>query len=198
MTGLIHPTAVIDDGARIGADTRIWHFCHVMAGARVGARCVLGQNVFVGSTAVIGDGCKIQNNVSIFDGVELEDDVFVGPSVVFTNVRTPRAFISRRAELHPTRVGRGASLGANATIVCGRSLGAYCLVAAGAVVTRDVAPHALVAGVPARWRGWVCRCGVSLPQASAATDPGTAGDLRCPACGTAFQPGGTRPDAAGA
>jgi UDP-2-acetamido-3-amino-2,3-dideoxy-glucuronate N-acetyltransferase len=155
-----HPTAIIDRPARIGAGTKIWHFCHVMAGARIGARCVLGQNGFVAATAVIGDGCRIQNNVSIYDGVVLEDDVFVGPSAVFTNVRKPRAAVpQRKATFEPTLIRRGASIGANATIVCGVEIGEYAFVAAGAVVTRDVAPHAVVAGAPARRTAWICRCG---------------------------------------
>jgi UDP-2-acetamido-3-amino-2,3-dideoxy-glucuronate N-acetyltransferase len=154
-----HPSAVIDRGARIGAGTKVWHFSHVMAGARVGARCVLGQNVFVAATAVIGDGCRIQNNVSIYDGVVLEDDVFVGPSAVFTNVRTPRAAIDRTAAIEQTFVARGATIGANATIVCGTRIGEYAFVGAGAVVTRNVAPHAVMAGVPARRTAWICRCG---------------------------------------
>lgn len=158
-----HPSAVIDDGAKIGAETKVWHFCHVMSGARVGQGCVLGQNVYVGGEATVGDGCKIQNNVSVYDGVHLEDDVFVGPSAVFTNVRHPRAHVSRKDEYSPTRVGRGATIGANATIVCGVSVGEYAFVGAGAVVTRDVAAHALVLGNPARQIGWVCECGERLP-----------------------------------
>jgi len=157
-----HPSAVVDAGARIGAGSKIWHFCHVMAGARIGARCVLGQNVFVAATAVVGDGCRIQNNVSIYDGVVLADEVFVGPSAVFTNVRNPRAAIDRRAKIEATRVGRGATLGANATIVCGAHIGEFAFVAAGAVVTSDVAAHAVVAGVPARRTGWICRCGARI------------------------------------
>jgi len=154
-----HSTAVVDAGARIGAGTKVWHFCHVMAGARVGARCVLGQNVFVAATAVVGSGCRIQNNVSIYDGVVLGDDVFVGPSAVFTNVRNPRAAVARKAMIAATPVGRGATIGANATIVCGVRIGDYAFVAAGAVVTHNVASHAVVAGVPARRTGWICRCG---------------------------------------
>jgi UDP-2-acetamido-3-amino-2,3-dideoxy-glucuronate N-acetyltransferase len=154
-----HPTAVVDAGARVGAGSKIWHFCHVMRGARIGDRCVLGQNVFVATGGRIGDGCRIQNNVSVYDGVELEDEVFVGPSAVFTNVRNPRAAVDRRAAFTATCVGRGATIGANATIVCGVTIGAYAFVGAGAVVTRDVAPHAVVTGVPARRTGWICRCG---------------------------------------
>jgi UDP-2-acetamido-3-amino-2,3-dideoxy-glucuronate N-acetyltransferase len=165
-----HPTAVIDRGAEIGAETKVWHFCHVMAGARIGARCVLGQNVFVAASAVLGDGCKIQNNVSIYDGVTLEPEVFVGPSAVFTNVRNPRAHVDRRAALEPTLVGRGATVGANATIVCGTTIGAHAFVAAGALVTRDVAPFAVVAGVPARRTAWICRCGQTRGSAKKVRD----------------------------
>jgi len=162
VSASIDPTAIVEPGATVGPGTRIWHFCHLMPGARVGANCVLGQGVYVAARAEVGDGCRIQNQVSLYDGVVLEDDVFVGPSAVFTNVARPRAFISRRSEFQPTRVGRGATIGANATIVCGHTVGAYALVGAGAVVTRDVAPHALVLGVPARQVGWVCRCGQTL------------------------------------
>jgi UDP-2-acetamido-3-amino-2,3-dideoxy-glucuronate N-acetyltransferase len=160
-----HASAIVDRGARIGSGTRIWHFCHVMSGARIGVGCVLGQNVFVAAGAVIGDGCRIQNNVSIYDGVILEDDVFVGPSAVFTNVRTPRAFVDRRSAPQSTRVGRGATIGANATIVCGTTIGELAFVAAGAVVTRDVPPRTWVAGVPARRRGLICRFGESRGSA---------------------------------
>jgi UDP-2-acetamido-3-amino-2,3-dideoxy-glucuronate N-acetyltransferase len=176
-----HATAVVDAGARVGAGTKIWHFCHVMAGARVGARCVLGQNVFLASGAVVGDGCRVQNNVSIFDGVVLEDEVFVGPSAVFTNVKTPRAAVDRKAAFVATRVGRGATIGANATVVCGFEVGEYAFVGAGAVVTRDVAAHAVVAGVPARRRGWACRCGEPLPTGL----PGRR-ERVCPACGARY------------
>ena len=165
-----HPTAVIDRGAAIGAGTKIWHFCHVMRGARIGAGCVLGQNVFVAGDAALGRGCRIQNNVSIYDGVTLEAEVFVGPSATFTNVHTPRAFVDRRAAIGPTRVGRGATIGANATLVCGITIGEYAFVAAGAVVTRDVAPFALVAGMPARRQGWICRCGETRGSAKKTRD----------------------------
>jgi UDP-2-acetamido-3-amino-2,3-dideoxy-glucuronate N-acetyltransferase len=191
-----HATAVVDAGARVGAGTRIWHFCHVMAGARVGAACVLGQNVFVAAGAVVGDGCRVQNNVSVFDGVVLGDEVFVGPSAVFTNVRTPRAAVSRKEAFVPTRVGRGASIGANATIVCGVEIGEYALVGAGAVVTRDVDAHAVVAGVPARRTGWACRCGARLRAGGRA--PGAS--ARCGECGARFtgSAGPTRPARAAA
>ncbi len=160
----VHPTAVVDDGASIGDDTRIWHFSHVMAGAVIGERCSLGQNVFVGDSVRIGNGVKIQNNVSVYEGVILEDHVFCGPSMVFTNVLTPRSAFPRNtsADYAATLVKRGASIGANATIVCGVTLGENAFVAAGAVVTRDVAPYAVVAGVPARRIGWMSAYGDML------------------------------------
>jgi UDP-2-acetamido-3-amino-2,3-dideoxy-glucuronate N-acetyltransferase len=179
-----HPSAVVDPAASVGSGTKIWHFCHVMAGARIGARCSLGQNAFVAGGAVIGDGCKIQNNVSLYDGVVLEEEVFVGPSAVFTNVLNPRAFVSRRDAYARTLVGRGATIGANATIVCGVTLGAYALVGAGAVVTREVPPHALVLGVPGRLMGWVCRCGEVLSEAPAGDAPAP---LACARCGSRYE-----------
>ncbi len=172
----IHSTAVVDPGARIGAGTRVWHFCHVMEGARVGPGCVLGQNVFVGKGVVVGGGSKIQNNVSLYEGVSLGRRCFVGPSVVFTNVATPRAEIERKGSFVPTRVRDGATLGANATILCGTTIGSYALVGAGAVVTRDVPDHRVVVGVPARIRGWACTCGVPLPAG-----------LACRACGRRYR-----------
>jgi UDP-2-acetamido-3-amino-2,3-dideoxy-glucuronate N-acetyltransferase len=172
-----HPTALVDQPAEIGAGTKIWHFCHVMTGARIGARCVLGQNVFVASRAVIGDGCKIQNNVSLYDDVILEDDVFIAPSAVFTNVINPRAFIERKHEYRKTVVGRGASVGANATVVCGHNIGEYAFVGAGAVVTKHVPAYGLVTGVPARRVGWMCRCGTRLPSGAHPT---------CAACGQGY------------
>jgi UDP-2-acetamido-3-amino-2,3-dideoxy-glucuronate N-acetyltransferase len=156
-----HPTAIVDPGAEIGDGSRIWHFAHVSGGARVGKDCVVGQGCYIANVA-IGDGVRIQNNVSVYDGVELADHVFVGPSAVFTNVINPRSQVSRKHEYRPTRVGRGASIGANATIVCGVAIGAYAFVGAGAVVSRDVPDHALVVGVPARQIGWMCRCGERL------------------------------------
>jgi UDP-2-acetamido-3-amino-2,3-dideoxy-glucuronate N-acetyltransferase len=178
---VVHESAYVDAGAVIGAGTRIWHFCHVNPGAVIGARCSLGQNVVVMNGVRIGDNVRIQNNVSVYEGVELEDDVFCGPSMVFTNVANPRAHVPRKSEYRRTLVRRGASIGANATIVCGVTLGAYCFVGAGAVVTKDVPAYALVTGVPARRSGWVCACGVKLP-------PGD-GTLRCRECGAAYSLG---------
>ena len=178
-----HPSAVVDEPCRIGQGTRIWHFAHVMADSTIGANCVLGQNVVVAPRVRIGDGVKIQNNVSVYTGVELDDEVFCGPSVVFTNVINPRSHIERKHEFRRTAVGRGATLGANATIVCGITLGRWCFVGAGAVVTRDVPDFALVHGNPARLRGWVCRCGVSLPLAA----KGPEGErTACRACGEGY------------
>ncbi len=190
-----HQSALVDGGASIGGGTKIWHFSHVMGGARIGARCSLGQNVFVGARAVIGDGCKIQNNVSLYDEVTLSDDVFVGPSAVFTNVVNPRAFVVRKHEYRRTDVARGASIGANATVVCGRRIGELAFVAAGAVVTRDVAPYALVAGVPARRIGWICRCGVTLPRRRPSAASREAA-LACVGCGTRYRVTGVGPDQA--
>ncbi|MSP67946.1 MAG: N-acetyltransferase [Alphaproteobacteria bacterium] len=171
-----HPSAIVDAGAEVGEGTRIWHFCHVYGGARIGARCVLGQNVMVAKGVVVGDGSKIQNNVSLYAGVILEQDVFCGPSAVFTNVTTPRAFVERKSEFRPTLVRRGATIGANATILCGVTIGRYAMVGAGAVVTRDVADHALVVGVPARRMGWVSVSGERLGP-----------DLVCPRTGERYR-----------
>jgi UDP-2-acetamido-3-amino-2,3-dideoxy-glucuronate N-acetyltransferase len=167
----------VDEGATIGAGSSIWHFCHVMGGSSLGSDCSLGQNVFVASGVTIGDRVRVQNNVSVYEGVTLEDDVFVGPSVVFTNVHHPRVGFPRKDAYLPTVVRRGATLGANCTIVCGREIGPWAFVAAGAVVTRDVEAHALVAGVPARRVGWACRCGAPLPDRSGG---------RCTECGRAY------------
>lgn len=162
MTATIHPSAIVDEGAAIGDGTRVWHFVHVCGGARIGSRCSLGQNAFVANRVVIGDNVKIQNNVSVYDDVTLEDDVFCGPSMVFTNVYNPRAAIVRKEEYRPTLVKRGATLGANCTVVCGVTIGAHAFVAAGAVVNRDVPDFALVAGVPARQIGWMSEFGEQL------------------------------------
>jgi UDP-2-acetamido-3-amino-2,3-dideoxy-glucuronate N-acetyltransferase len=178
----VHPSAVVDEGAEIGRGTRIWHFCHVSKGAVIGERCNLGQNVFVGEGVRLGRGVKVQNNVSLYAGVELEDDVFCGPSCVFTNVKNPRATVDRRARFAPTRVRRGATIGANATIVCGTTIGRWAFVGAGAVVTSgDVPDYALVAGVPARQAGWVSRHGERLGA------PDADGVMRCPATGERYR-----------
>ena len=176
-----HKTAIVDDGARIGAGTRIWHFSHISKGARIGAGCTLGQNVFVAPNVKIGSHCKIQNNVSVYEGVELEDYVFCGPSMVFTNIRDPRCeFPQRGSEFYvPTRVCRGASLGANSTIVCGITIGERAFVAAGAVVTRDVPAYGLVKGNPARLTHWVCACGRKLDLV---VDPDGEETTTCPKC----------------
>jgi UDP-2-acetamido-3-amino-2,3-dideoxy-glucuronate N-acetyltransferase len=172
----VHPTAVVDANAEVGQGCKIWHFCHVSDGARLGPRCVLGQNVMIGPRVKIGAGCKIQNNVSIYEAVTLEDEVFCGPSSVFTNVLTPRAFVERKSEFAPTLVKRGATIGANATIVCGVVVGRYAMIGAGAVVTKNVPDHALVVGNPARQRGWVSRTGEVLGS-----------DLVCPRTGERYR-----------
>jgi UDP-2-acetamido-3-amino-2,3-dideoxy-glucuronate N-acetyltransferase len=182
---VIHPTAVIDSPCAIGDGTRIWHFSHVLAGSTIGRDCVIGQNVSIGPRVSIGDRCKIQNNVSVYAGVTLEDGVFCGPSMVFTNVMNPRAEVSRKHEFRPTLVRRGASIGANATVICGRTIGRWAFVGAGAVVTRDVPDHALVTGNPARIKGWVCRCGERLPG-------GDWSEARCPSCGQFHRRDGER------
>ncbi len=174
----VHPTACVDEPCAIGPGSKIWHFAHVCAGARIGARCSLGQNVYVASTVVVGDGVRVQNNVSLYDGVTLEDDVFCGPSAVFTNVKTPRAHVPRKHDYRPTVVRRGATLGANATVLCGIAIGRYALVGAGAVVTRDVPDFGLVVGTPARLIGWSCACGERLPF-----EPRPFGAAICASCG---------------
>ncbi len=176
MNYFVHESSFVDDGAVIGRDTKIWHFSHIMSGAHIGERCSIGQNVNVGGRAVIGNGVKVQNNVSIYDDVIIEDDVFCGPSCVFTNVINPRAFVERKDEYKTTLVKKGASIGANATIVCGVTLGRYCFVGAGAVVTKDVPDYALVYGSPAKQRGWICECGEKLEK-----------NMKCPSCGKVYK-----------
>jgi UDP-2-acetamido-3-amino-2,3-dideoxy-glucuronate N-acetyltransferase len=175
----VHPTAEIERGAAVGAGTVVWRHAHVMKGARIGARSMIGQGCFVASGARIGDGCRIQNNVSIYGGVELGDDVFVGPSAVFTNVSRPRAAYPRKPAFETTRIGRGATIGANATIVCGVAIGAHAFIGAGAVVTRDVPGHALVLGAPAPIAGWICACGATVARAKVRPPA-----KRCPTCAT--------------
>jgi UDP-2-acetamido-3-amino-2,3-dideoxy-glucuronate N-acetyltransferase len=175
----LHETSIVDDGCEIGEGTRIWHFSHVLTGSRIGRNCVIGQNVMIGPGVTVGNGCKIQNNVSLYKGVTLEEEVFVGPSAVFTNVLTPRAFIERKREFRDTLVRRGATVGANATIICGITIGRYAFVGAGAVVNADVPDHGLVAGVPARLLGHVCRCGATLRF-------GEGGAARCAPCGSGY------------
>ena len=171
----VHPSAYIDDDVVVGEGTKIWHFCHILPHTEIGQKCTIGQNVVIGPDVIVGNGCKIQNNVSLYKGVTLEDDVFCGPSMVFTNVFNPRAHIRKMDEARPTLVKKGATLGANCTIVCGVTIGCFAFVGAGAVVTRDVPDHALVYGNPAVVHGWVCACGEKLGE-----------DRRCPACGAHY------------
>jgi UDP-2-acetamido-3-amino-2,3-dideoxy-glucuronate N-acetyltransferase len=178
----VHESSFVDQPCSIGAGTKIWHFCHVMKDSEIGRDCSIGQNVLVSSRVKIGDGCKIQNNVSLYTGVILEDHVFCGPSMVFTNVVNPRSEVSRKDEYKATLVRKGASIGANATIVCGVTIGRFAFVGAGAVVTRDVPDFALVVGNPARRTGWMCRCGVKLPLRDAGA--------HCEACGARYRLGG--------
>jgi UDP-2-acetamido-3-amino-2,3-dideoxy-glucuronate N-acetyltransferase len=182
----VHESSYVDEGCHIGEGTKIWHFCHVMAGARIGRRCTIGQNVLVSPDVIVGDNVKIQNNVSLYTGVILEDDVFCGPSMVFTNVITPRSHVSRRHEYHKTLVRRGATLGANSTIVGGHTIGCYAFIGAGAVVTKDVPDYALVVGNPGRVSGWMCSCGVKL--ASTVLLPAEAS---CRSCGQRYRAGGS-------
>ncbi len=175
----VHESSFVDDGAQVGRGTKIWHFCHIMPGAVIGERCSLGQNVVVMPGTRIGNNVKIQNNVSIYEGVVLEDDVFCGPSCVFTNVSTPRSHVSRRDAYLTTLVKRGATIGANATVVCGITMGEYAFIGAGAVVTSDVLPHALMVGVPARRVGWMCHCGERLHLDGASSI--------CEQCGSSYR-----------
>jgi len=172
----IHPTSQIDDDVEVGTGTKIWHFSHIIAGSKIGKNCSIGQNVVIGPEVKIGNGCKIQNNVSVYKGVTLEDYVFCGPSVVFTNVINPRSEIKRMSEIKTTLIKKGASLGANCTIVCGHTIGSYAFIAAGAVVTKDVPDYALMMGNPARQKGWLCQCGNKLD-----------GKYQCPQCGSKYK-----------
>lgn len=177
----VHESSYIDDDVEIGEGTKIWHFCHIQRGARIGKRCSLGQNVNVSNHVKVGDGCKLQNNVSLYEGVELENDVFCGPSCGFTNDLTPRAkYPKGSAGYKKTLIKEGASIGANATVVCGHTVGKWALIGAGAVVASDVPDHALMLGVPAQQRGWVCECGQVLRQTGNS-------DYRCPDCGRTYQ-----------
>lgn len=175
-----HPTAVVDAGATIGAGTKIWHFAHISPGARIGEKCILGQNTFVADGVIVGNNVKVQNNVAIYTGTIIEDDVFLGPSCVLTNVTNPRSQVNRHSLYEKTLIRRGATIGANATIVCGITLGRYCFIAAGAVVTKDVADYALIQGVPGRQAGWMSRHGHLLR-------PNATGELRCPETGYRYR-----------
>lgn len=188
---LVHESAYVDDGAVIGSGSRIWHFCHVNGGAAIGARCSLGQNVVVMSGVTVGDNAKIQNNVSLYEGVELEDDVFCGPSMVFTNVYNPRSAVSRKNEYRRTLVKRGASIGANATIVCGVTIGRYAFIGAGAVINRDVPDYALMVGVPARQLGWMSEAGYRLEVVSSASSADSPERLRCTGTDVLYERRGT-------
>jgi UDP-2-acetamido-3-amino-2,3-dideoxy-glucuronate N-acetyltransferase len=179
----VHESSYVDDGAEIGAGTNIWHFCHIMPRAHIGERCNIGQNVLVAPDVKIGSNVKIQNNVSLYTGVIVEDDVFLGPSMVFTNVINPRSHVSRKDEFKTTLVRKGASIGANSTILCGLTLGYYCFVGAGSIVTRDVPDYALVYGSPARLRGWMCRCGEQLMF----TEQNGVEKAVCKSCGDAYR-----------
>lgn len=192
MSVTIHPSAIVDEGAQLGEGTAVWHFSHVCAGARIGPHCSLGQNVFVANDVVIGAGVRIQNNVSVYDAVTLEDDVFVGPSAVFTNVFNPRSAVPRKHEYRRTLVKRGATLGANCTLVCGATVGEYAFVGAGAVVTKDVKPYALMTGVPARQTGWMSRHGEKL---ALPVDEAADMDAACPATGARYRLRGGRLEA---
>lgn len=179
---IIHPSAIVDEGAQIGEGSRIWHFTHVCSGARIGKDVSLGQNVFVGNKVVIGDRCKIQNNVSVYDNVTLEEGVFCGPSMVFTNVYNPRAFVERKSEYRDTLVKRGATLGANCTIVCGVTIGEFAFIGAGAVINKDVKPYALMVGVPARQIGWMSEYGAQIPLPLKGN-----GEYTCPHTGQCYR-----------
>jgi UDP-2-acetamido-3-amino-2,3-dideoxy-glucuronate N-acetyltransferase len=189
MDFFIHETSILEEPSAIGEGTKIWHFSHIMPGVTMGKNCVVGQNVFIGKGVSIGNNVKLENNVSVFEGVTLEDDVFCGPSCVFTNIINPRSHISRKDEFTPTLIKKGATIGANATIICGNNIGRYAFVGAGAVVTRDVPDYALVYGSPARIQGWVCECGMRL-------EFGDSLEVQCTACGKSYQRKGEKEIAA--
>ncbi len=184
----VHESSYIDKAVEIGEGTKIWHFSHVLSGAKIGKNCIIGQNVCIERDVRIGNRCKIQNNVSVYKGVTIEDDVFCGPSCVFTNVYNPRAFIERKHEFRPTLVKRGASIGANATIICGVTIGRYAIIAAGAVTKLDVPDYAIVAGIPAHQTGWTCKCGTTLRQAMREREK-VKGEVRanCEYCGNEYE-----------
>jgi UDP-2-acetamido-3-amino-2,3-dideoxy-glucuronate N-acetyltransferase len=182
MNFYVHESSYIDEGAKIGEGTKIWHFCHVMGSAKIGRQCNIGQNVFVGEGVIIGNNVKIQNSVSLYTGVTVEDDVFLGPSMVLTNVINPRSHVNRKDEYQSTLIKQGASVGANATIICGVTLGCYCFIGAGSVVTRNVPDHALTYGNPARLHGWMCRCGTQLDFKSVSAST----TATCPQCGIQY------------
>jgi UDP-2-acetamido-3-amino-2,3-dideoxy-glucuronate N-acetyltransferase len=179
----VHESVYIDDGVKIGKGTKIWHFSHILPNTEIGENCIIGQNCMIGPDVKIGNHCKIQNNVSVYKGIVLEDSVFCGPSCVFTNVLTPRAFIERKAEFLPTLVKKGATIGANATVVCGHTIGKYALIGAGAVVTSDVPDYALYLEVPAKHSGWVCKCGMVLTRI---VESDTKLELTCFYCGSKY------------
>jgi UDP-2-acetamido-3-amino-2,3-dideoxy-glucuronate N-acetyltransferase len=183
MAYIAHPSAIIDHGAQIGEGSKIWHFSHVCSGAKLGKNCSLGQNVFIGNDVVIGNNVKIQNNVSVYDAIVLEDDVFCGPSMVFTNVFNPRSHVARKHEYQRTLVQKGATIGANATIICGAIIGRYAFIGAGSVIRANVKPYAIMVGIPARHTGWMCECGVKLQHGSDKNDIVCA---TCSACGAKY------------
>lgn len=183
----VHESSYVDDNVAIGSGTKIWHFCHILTNARIGENCIIGQNVCIERDVIVGNRCKIQNNVTVYKGVTLEDEVFCGPSCVFTNVYNPRAFIERKTEFRPTLVKRGATIGANATIVCGVVIGRYALVGAGAVVKSDIPDYAIVVGVPARQTGWTCKCGTTLNFNRRTSATGNmASETVCSYCGNKY------------
>ncbi len=175
----VHPTSVVDEPVEIGEGTQIWHFSHIMSGAKIGKNCIIGQNVFVASGATLGDNIKLQNNVSVFKAVTLEDDVFCGPSMVFTNVFNPRSFISRKKEFRATLIRKGATIGANATVICGNTIGQYAFIGAGSVVTKDIPDYALVYGNPGKVKGWICQCAEEIIFRS--------GRAKCQVCGKKYR-----------